>query len=98
MEIKVKKQVEEIMRVELPYFCSSVAYTVGIFADNCCVVITHSLTYQGVEKRNWINNDWFTTDDYEECTEAEFLFQYYTASDNLNEIVKSNKMKYETNS
>jgi hypothetical protein len=82
--------VEELVSIELPYYCSSIAYTVAVLSEKQCIVITHASLYAGIEVRDFINPDFLTSNDYKECTEAEFLFQYYTASDNLSEIVKSN--------
>ena len=76
MEIKVKKQVEELVNIELPYYCSSIAHTVAVLSEKQCIVITHSTIFNGIEVREFINDDWFTDDDYDQVTEDQFSYKY----------------------
>lgn len=83
MEIKINKTVEDIITINLPYYCKNSVRAYKILSEKKSLIIN---TYDaGIEVCNYIPNDLLTKN--EPITEAEFKETYNEILTKLNEYL-----------
>lgn len=69
MELKITKQVEEVINVEFPLYAKTIVHNFYFKSENECMLITSGSTECSIQHMNFFSEEWMLN---EPSTKAEF--------------------------